>query len=173
MRVVTSTKPKPMNCCRRRFRRATCSGLETEVSWSKKFGALHLAKIAVIAKGAKLRLTHDLRINGTNARVTFQERLVASMELLQAQAKGEGLISSHWTSVTPSSSCTWSQANAHSWQVLQRTGSSRIAPCCSGVGSGPLVWGRVAAWVMRSTQAWMGKSRVQTNCFVDDLRIPI
>ena len=37
-----------------------------------------------------------------------------------------------------------------------------------GVGSGPLVWCRVAAWVMRSTQAWLGNHRAQTNCFVDD-----
>ena len=35
-----------------------------------------------------------------------------------------------------------------------------------GVGSGPLVWCRVAAWVMRSTQAWLSYNRAQTNCFV-------
>ena len=39
-----------------------------------------------------------------------------------------------------------------------------------GVGSGPLVWCRVAAWVMRSTQAWLGNHRAQTNCFVDQRR---
>ena len=37
-----------------------------------------------------------------------------------------------------------------------------------GVGSGPLVWSRVAAWVMRSTQAWLTNKCAQTNCFVDD-----
>ena len=37
-----------------------------------------------------------------------------------------------------------------------------------GVGSGPLVWCRVAEWVMRSTQAWLGADRAQTNYFVDD-----
>ena len=42
-----------------------------------------------------------------------------------------------------------------------------------GVGSGPLVWCRVAAWVMRSTQAWLSNNRAQTNCFVDDPIIAI
>ena len=40
----------------------------------QQVGPLHLAKIAVVLKGAKMRLIHDLRRNGTNARVTFQER---------------------------------------------------------------------------------------------------
>ena len=42
-----------------------------------------------------------------------------------------------------------------------------------GVGSGPLVWCRVAAWVMRSTQAWLTHDRAHTNCFVDDPIIPL
>ena len=37
-----------------------------------------------------------------------------------------------------------------------------------GIGSGPLVWCRVAAWVMRSTQAWLTSEMARTNCFVDD-----
>ena len=39
-----------------------------------------------------------------------------------------------------------------------------------GVGSGPLLWGRVAAWAMRSTQALFGGGnvRARVNCFVDD-----
>ena len=37
----------------------------------REVGTLHLAKIGVIVKGAKMRLIHDLRRNGTNARVTF------------------------------------------------------------------------------------------------------
>ena len=36
-----------------------------------------------------------------------------------------------------------------------------------GVGSGPLVRCKVPAWVVRSTQAWLGADRAQTNCFVD------
>ena len=66
----------------------------------QEVGALHLAKIAVVVKGTKVRLIHDLRRNGTNARVTFRERLVLPrvkdlisgiMELLQKQSSGEGV----------------------------------------------------------------------------------
>ena len=39
-------------------------------------GPLQLAKIAVVVKGEKVRLIHDMRRNGTNSKVTFQERLV-------------------------------------------------------------------------------------------------
>ena len=39
-------------------------------------GALQLAKIAVIVKGEKVPLTHDMRPNGTNSKVVFHERLV-------------------------------------------------------------------------------------------------
>ena len=42
-----------------------------------------------------------------------------------------------------------------------------------GVGSGPLVWCRVAARVMRSTQAWLTNKCAQTNCLVDDPIIPL
>ena len=42
----------------------------------KDVGPLHLAKIAVVVKGEKVRLIHDMRKNGTNSKVPFQERLV-------------------------------------------------------------------------------------------------
>ena len=66
----------------------------------REVGTLHLAKIGVIVKGAKMRLIHDLRRNGTNARVTFQERLVLPrlknlkagiMDLFQAKHQREGV----------------------------------------------------------------------------------
>ena len=66
----------------------------------REVGTLHLAKIGVIVKGTKMRLIHDLRRNGTNARVTFQERLVLPrlkdlvagiMDLFQAKHQGEGM----------------------------------------------------------------------------------
>ena len=66
----------------------------------QEVGALHLAKIAVVVDGTKVRLIHDLRRNGTNARVTFWERLALPrvkdlitgiMELFQKQTSGEGV----------------------------------------------------------------------------------
>ena len=39
-------------------------------------GTLWMAKIAVIVKGDKVCVIHDMRRNGTNSKVTFHERLV-------------------------------------------------------------------------------------------------
>ena len=91
-------------------------------------GTLHLAKIGVIVKGAKMRMIHDVRRNGTNARVTFQERLVlprlkdpvaSIMDLFQAKHQGESMDLLTWTSATLSSRCI-------QWMV-----SSRIVQFCS------------------------------------------
>ena len=38
---------------------------------------------------------------------------------------------------------------------------------CFGVGAGPFVWGRVAAFVMRATRGMLGDTS-DTHCFVDD-----
>ena len=63
-------------------------------------GTLQLAKIAVVVKGDKVRLIHDMRRNGTNSKVTFHERLVLPrlkdviqgvMELLKGKANDEGI----------------------------------------------------------------------------------
>ena len=37
-------------------------------------GPFELVKIAVVVKGEKVRLIHDMRRNGTNSKVTFEER---------------------------------------------------------------------------------------------------
>ena len=70
-------------------------------------GTLHLAKIAVVVKGTKVRLIHDLRKNGTNARVTFRERLV----LPRVKDLISGWSSSRLIYGTLSSSSTWSHRN--------------------------------------------------------------
>ena len=49
-------------------------GIENDV------GTLELAKIAVVVKGEKFRLIHDMRRNGTNSKVTFEERIVCFPE---------------------------------------------------------------------------------------------
>ena len=63
-------------------------------------GTLELAKIAVVVKGAKVRLIHDMRRNGTNSKVTFEERIVLPrvrdiiegvMELLEHKNNNEGV----------------------------------------------------------------------------------
>ena len=37
-----------------------------------------------------------------------------------------------------------------------------------GLGSGPLLWGRIAAALMRSTISMVDTSRCRIECFVDD-----
>ena len=48
----------------------------TREELERQVGSLQLAKIAVIVKGEKVRLIHDMRRNGTNAKVKLEERLV-------------------------------------------------------------------------------------------------
>ena len=103
----------------------------------REVGTLHLAKIGVIVKGAKMRLIHDLRRNGTNARVTFQERLVLPrlkdlvagiVDLFQAKGQGEGM---DLLTLDFRDACTWSQPSGLSWLEPQWMVSSRIAQSCS------------------------------------------
>ena len=148
----------------------------------REVGTLHLAKIGVIVKGAKMRLIHDLRRNGTNARVTFQERLVLPrlkdlvagiMDLFQAKHQGEGmdLLTLDFRDAFKQLHVVPTERPFLAGAAMDGFFSYRTI--LFGVGSGPLVWCRVAAWVMRSTQAWLGNHRAQTNCFVDDPIIAI
>ena len=148
----------------------------------REVGTLHLAKIGVIVKGTKMRLIHDLRRNGTNARVTFQERLVLPrlkdlvagiMDLFQAKHQGEGmdLLTLDFRDAFKQLHVVPTERPFLAGAAMDGFFSYRTI--LFGVGSGLLVWCRVAAWVMRSTQAWLGNHRAQTNCFVDDPIIAI
>ena len=134
----------------------------------REVGTLHLAKIGFIVKGAKMRLIHDLRRNGTNARVTFQERLVLPrlkdlvagiMDLFQANYQGEGmdLLTLDFRDAFKQLHVVPTERPFLAGTAMDGFFSYRTV--LFGVGSGPLVWCRVAAWVMRSTQAWLGNHR--------------
>ena len=155
---------------------ATRKELEQEV------GPLKLAKIAVIVKGEKVHLIHDMRRNGTNSKVQLEERLVLPrlkdivegvMKLMAGKANDEGIDfltldfrdAFKQLHVVESERPFLAEAAMHGFFVYNTV--------LFGVGSGPLVWCRVAAWVMRSTQAWLTNARAQTNCFVDDPIIPL
>ena len=132
-----------VQCCANR------AELEQEV------GALHLSEIAVVVKGTKVRLIHDLRRNGTNARVTFRERLVLPRvkdfitgKLLQKQTSGEGV-----ELLTLDFRDAFKQLHV---VPSERPFLAGAAHCAVRVWSGPLVWCRVASWVMRSTQFGSG-----------------
>ena len=147
---------------------ANCAKLEQEV------GTLHLAKIAVVVKGTKVRLIHDSQRNGTNARVTFREiprvkDLISGItELFQSQAPGDGveLLTLDFRDAFQQLLVVPSERSFLAGAAMDGFFSYCIV--LFGVGSGPLVWCRVAASVMRSTEAWLGAGRAQTKCFVDD-----
>ena len=137
-------------------------------------GTLHLAKIGVIVKGAKMRLIHDLRRNGTNARVTFQERLVLPrlkdlvagiVNLFQAKHQGEGthLLTLDFRDAFKQLHVLPTERPFLAGAAMDGFFSYRTV--LFGVGSGPLVWCRVAAWVMRSTQAWLGNPQGSDKLF--------
>ena len=140
-------------------------------------GTLQLVKIAVIVKGEKVRLIHDMRRNGTNAKVVFHERLVLPrlrdvvqgvMVLLENKANHEGI-----EFLTLDFRDAFKQLHVVASERPYLAGAAMggffsYRTVLFGVGSGPLVWCRVAAWVMRSTQAWLTSEHAQTNCFVDD-----
>ena len=118
-----------------------------------------MAKIAVVIEGTKVRLIHDLRRNGTNARVTCRERLVLHrvkdlitgiMELLQSQASGDGVefLTLDFRDTFKQLHVVPSERPFLAGAAMDGFFSHRTV--LFGVGSGPLVWCRVAA---RSTQA--------------------
>ena len=115
-------------------------------------GPLQLAKIAVVVKGEKVCLIHDMRRNGTNSKVNFQERLVLPrvedivggvVELLENKVNSEVVEFLTLDFRDALNSCTWWHPRDLSWL-------------------GP-------PWA----EAWLSNSRAQTNCFVEDPIIPL
>ena len=130
----------------------------------KDVGPLHLAKIAVVVKDEKVRLIHDMRRNDTNSKVSFQERLVLPrvkdivggiMELLEDKDNNEGVefLTLDFRDAFKQLHVVASERPFLAGAAMGGFFSYRTV--LFGVGSGPLVWCRVAAWVMRSTQAWL------------------
>ena len=145
-------------------------------------GTLELAKIAVVVEGAKVRHIHDMRRNGTNPKVTFEERIVLPrvrdiiegvMELLEHKNNNEGVefLTLDFWDAFKQLHVVASERRFLAGAAMGGFFSYRTV--LFGVGSGPLVWCRVAAWVMRSTQAWLTHDRAHTNCCVDDPIIPV
>ena len=111
---------------------------------------LELAKIAVVVKGEKVRLIHDMRRNGTNSKVTFEERLVLPrvkdiiegvMELLERKNNHEGA-----EFLTLDFRDAFKQLHVVPSERRFLTGAAMggffsYRTVLFGVGSGPLVWG--------------------------------
>eukprot|EP00972_Heterocapsa_arctica_P041817 6164942-Heterocapsa_arctica.AAC.1 len=125
----------------------------------------------------KARLIHDLRRSGVNANITMKERIVLSrledvrqglLALLQALLPGEEI-----TLLTLDFRDAFKQLKVDPRERRFLAGFADgkwfiYKTILFGVGTGPLVWGRVAALTMRSTQATFEDSRARVQCYVDD-----
>ena len=113
----------------------------------------------------KGRLVHDLRRSQVNSHITLKERLVLP-RLRDAMEDALHLLETR----TPDEkvrfmSLDFSDAFKH---LHVRQNEYRYRTVLFGVKTGPLVWGRVAALIARSTQALFHPSRCQLQIFVDD-----
>jgi hypothetical protein len=151
-----------------------------------KYGKLVPSRIGVIVKvvkeRVKARLIHDLRRSGVNAKITMKERIVLPrledvrlglLALLQALVPGEEI-----TLLTLDFRDAFKQlkVDPRERRFLAGFADGRwfiYKTILFGVGTGPLVWGRVAALTMRSTQAMFEDSRARVQCYVDDPLVAI
>ena len=139
-----------------------------------------LRKIGVIVKQKgdqrKLRLIHDLRRSGVNAKVATHERVVLP-RANDARDDVLGLIETcgaqHWEMFVLDLKDAFKQIKLHPAEHKHLAGqaASKYFPYLCivfGIKSGPLVWGRTAALLMRLTSAVMKDEPPCLECFVDD-----
>ena len=140
------------------------------------------SKVAVIVKLdkdgniSKVRLVHDLRRSGVNAKVKLCERLVLPRigdvleDLLDLLASHPG---ADIELTVADFKDAFKQLKVGPAERKYLCGKGRRGWFCYktvlfGVGSGPLLWGRTAAAIMRSTSSMLAVDRVRLECFVDD-----
>ena len=145
----------------------------------RKYGQLVLSKIACIVSskdGAqKVRLIHDLRRSAVNAKIILRERLVlprlcdvvqATLDLMEA-----GFDSDHLEFMVADFRDAFKMLKTFPTERRFLAGKALdsyfvFCTVLFGVGTGPLVWCRVAAAIMRVSQAVLSNTRIA--CFVDD-----
>ena len=151
----------------------------TRAPLDHRYGTITQNRIGVISKQKgdklKLRLIHDLKRSGVNAKVAFQERLIlprlvdARDDVLHAiQEAGH----ENWECVVLDYADAFKQLRVHEDERCYLGGRALngwfvYACVLFGVKSGPLLWGRNAALIMRLTAAMAG-DRARAQCFVDD-----
>jgi hypothetical protein len=145
------------------------------------FGPLILSRMGAILSmkdgRKKLRLIHDLKRSLVNAKVTICERLVLPrladlikdiLDLLDHLTPGDGveLFGGDFRDAFKQMKASPDESRYLAGAALG--GYFVYLTCLFGVGSGPLVWGRIAAATMRLSQAMVGASEARLQCFVDD-----
>lgn len=143
-----------------------------------------LSRIAVIIKTRangtiRVRLVHDLRRSGGNGLVTkYEERVVlprlidAVNDALSMLRERSGPHERVWLFTLDFKDAFKSLRldESERFVVAGKAGNRFFSyeTVLFGVLSGPLVWGRFAAFVMRASQAMLRPGRGRLQCYVDD-----
>ena len=165
--------------------REACAGYlelcECRAKLERAYGPLVPSRIAVLTKAVglvkRVRLIHDLRRSGVNARLILPGRVVlprvgevtrSVIELFGHTQRGDevSFMSLDFKDafkqlvVSDEEKRFLSGKVGRRWFVYHRL--------LFGVASGPLLWGRVGAFVGRSTQALYAPAEARLHIFVDD-----
>jgi hypothetical protein len=138
--------------------------------------------VAVLVKEAKdgtlkVRLIHDLRRSGVNARIKVRERLVLPRiaDLVEAilDALERGGPGTEMELFAGDFRDAFKQLRVGPRERKYLTGRGlggwfSYLTVLFGAGSGPLLWGRSAAAIMRSTASFLDENTTSLQCFVDD-----
>ncbi len=144
-------------------------------------GTVTLSKIGVVAKlkqeQLKVRLVHDLRTSGENDAVKLNERVVLPRLM---DAVNDGLELAHGQhdhteyehlGIDFSDAFKQLPLDPAEWRHVGGAalgGYFVYVVLLFGVRSGPLLWGRVAAWLMRLTSLVFHGKPLRVECYVDD-----
>ena len=154
--------------------------LPTRQALEAKVGPTELSRIGVVAKvkggRTKIRLIHDLKRSGVNKRVRVAERLVLpriadactdALDLLRETGDARldvlGLDFKDAFKQVPIDPSEWRHLTGRALD-----GYFHYVVLLFGVRSGPLIWGRIAALIMRLTAALVYAVPARLQCFVDD-----
>ncbi len=153
----------------------------TRAELERRFGTITTSRIGVIAKVKnhveKLRLIHDLKRSGVNSRVTMHERIVLprlrdliddilwAISTLQEDEDWETLVLDYADAFKQ---LVVDEAERRHLGGRALSGYFVYNVVLFGVRSGPLLWGRVAALLMRITATMNHRDRARLECYVDD-----
>ncbi len=152
----------------------------TKAELQKRKGDVTYNKIGVIAKVkqqlVKIRLIHDLRRSGVNAKVVMNERIVLPRlmdvvtDLLKLMKEAGA---ADWDELVLDFRDAFKQLKVDEAEQKYLGGSALggyfvYQVLLFGIRSGPLIWGRVAALTMRITAAALYECPARLQCYVDD-----
>ena len=149
-------------------------------SLEQKHGPTFRSRIGVIAKEKqgrrKIRLVHDLRRSGVNSRIKVRERVVLPRltgvvdDARELMAK-TGAAAVDYMTADFKDAFKQLKVNEKEQRYLGGEGLRGFfvyVVVLFGIKSGPLLWCRVAAFLMRLTAAVIHDTPTRLECFVDD-----